>query len=234
MTLVVESIMSNKANTNVVIVDYDMGNLFSVQHACKKVGLDHIVTADANKIANADALILPGVGAFGDAMFNLKKLGLIGPINDFVSSGKPLMGICLGMQLLFTESEEFGLTKGLNIIPGTVEKFPRISPDGNILTIPQINWNRIRLPSTKEGFWNESPLMANKDGDFMYFIHSFYVRPVHTNDILSLTRYDGFEYCSAIRRENVFAVQFHPEKSGEKGIMIYSSFRDLILKLKKA
>ncbi|MDZ4726927.1 MAG: imidazole glycerol phosphate synthase subunit HisH [Leptospira sp.] len=225
--------MSNNTS-NVVIVDYDMGNLFSVQHACKKVGLEHTVSSDPEKISNAEAIILPGVGAFGDAMVHLKKLDLISPILDFVATGRPLMGICLGMQLLFSESEEFGSTKGLDIISGNVLKFPKISPTGKTLAIPQINWNSIQKPKSRKDSWNDSPLRENSEKDFMYFIHSFYVSPQNVSDVIAFTDYEGFEYCSAIQRNNVFAVQFHPEKSGEKGIRIYSSFRDMILKRKKA
>ncbi|GBF48816.1 imidazole glycerol phosphate synthase subunit hisH [Leptospira ryugenii] len=219
----------NQVNAKTIIVDYDMGNLFSVEHACNKVGLPVAISSDPKEILNAPALILPGVGAFADAMQNLMKFNLVEVIRDFAASGKPLMGICLGMQLLFTESEEFGHTKGLGIIDGRVTKFPKISPTGKHLPIPQINWNQIIKPESDSDAWENSPLFQNENGDYMYFIHSFYTIPERQSDILTLTNYEGFEYCSAIHRENVFALQFHPEKSGEKGILIYRSFRDMVM-----
>lgn len=172
--------------------------------------------------------ILPGVGAFGDAMHNLEKLDLIGPIKEFIASGKPLMGICLGMQLLFSESEEFGINQGLNVIPGKVMKFPAKNQEGEIVKIPQIGWNQIYEPTAEK--WKNTPLQAIKNNEFMYFVHSYYAKPDRDESILSLTNYKGLEYCSSILHENVFATQFHPEKSAKEGMKIYSNWAAATLK----
>lgn len=219
--------LANDREINVVIIDYEAGNLFSVQHACKAVGLDRHITNKPSEVISADAIILPGVGAFGDAMSNLRMLDLIQPLRDFAASGKPFMGICLGMQLLFSESEEFGNVKGLNIVEGSTIKFQEISENGERMKVPQIGWNRIFSPSDKEN-WNGTPLECIADGEFMYFIHSFYVCPSNKDQILALTNYEGVEYCSAVRKNNIFATQFHPEKSAVEGINIYRNWASII------
>lgn len=206
----------------VAIIDYKLGNLFSVQQACFHYGIDAIITNDIKEIMEADYAILPGIGSFGNAMENLHKMDLVRPIHDFVASGKPLMGVCLGLQLLFTESEELGSFKGLDIINGVVKRFPNIDNDGHSLKIPQIQWNRINKIS--DNTWNESPLVECEDGDFMYFVHSFYVKPENSRDILSMTKYGDFCYCSSVQLKNISAFQFHPEKSGKKGLLIYKNF----------
>jgi imidazole glycerol-phosphate synthase subunit HisH len=213
-------LMAGNREATVAIIDYEAGNLFSVQHACETVGLDCRITKKPNEVKNADALILPGVGAFGDAMNNLKMLGLIQPLKDFAASGKPFLGVCLGMQLLFSESEEFGNVKGLNILEGRVTRFPEVNENGKRVKIPHIGWNRIYNPPEREG-WSNTALEHIVNGEFMYFIHSFYVCPYNKDQILSLTDYEGIEYCSAVKKDNIFATQFHPEKSAEEGMKIY-------------
>ncbi|MDP2939782.1 MAG: imidazole glycerol phosphate synthase subunit HisH [Candidatus Omnitrophota bacterium] len=212
----------------VSIIDYGMGNLFSVNQACSHVGIQARITAKKEDILNSDAAILPGVGAFGDAMLNLEKLGLISPILDFVKSAKPFMGICLGMQLLFSESEEFGIHKGLNIIPGRVVRFTNNSKEK--AKVPQVGWNRISNPSSKRNLWQESPLSGINKGEFMYFVHSFYCIPENKEIILSNSKYSGTEYASSILVKNIFASQFHPEKSGNCGLKIYKNFKKTISK----
>lgn len=209
----------------VAIIDYQMSNLFSVEHACSFVDLDAKITFDKKEIANADAAILPGVGAFGDAMKNLERLDLLSTIHEFIASGKPFMGVCLGLQLLFSESEEFGTHTGLGIIPGKVVKFPNQTQTGQRLKVPQIGWNTIHAPVERTSAWEDSPLRTLRDGEFMYFVHSFYVQPEKKEHILSLTTYEDLEYCSSIMKENVFATQFHPEKSGPEGINIYRNWK---------
>ena len=209
-------------NKKVVIIDYNLGNLFSVYHACTSLGYCTNITNKKDDVLNADYVILPGVGAFGDAMNTLNELDLVVPIRDYISSGKPFLGVCLGLQLLFTESEEFGAHQGLNIIEGTVRKFPSIDNNGDILKVPQIEWNQIFCANKKN--WDKSPLNSCKPGDFMYFVHSFYVVPDSTEVLLSTTEYGGLEYCSSIINRNVFACQFHPEKSGQHGLDIYKGF----------
>jgi glutamine amidotransferase len=206
----------------ITIIDYQLGNLFSVKQACIYLGYDALITSDPIDIINADYLILPGVGAFADSMNNMRKLDLIEPIKDFVSSGKPFMGICLGLQLLLTESEEFGSTKGLDLITGEVIKFSKKDIMGNVLKVPQISWNQIYEP--KDDLWANSPLDSCKRGDYMYFVHSFYAQPSENNLVFSTTNYGGYEYCSSIKKDNIFACQFHPEKSGKYGVKIYENW----------
>ncbi len=212
----------------VAIIDYEAGNLFSVQHACRAVGLNTAITSSAEEISGADAVILPGVGAFGPAMDNLRRLDLIRPLVDFARSGKPLLGICLGMQLLFSESEEFGSHEGLDIIQGKVVRFPDGNRGGKGIRVPQMGWNQVWKPSGKADLWNRTPLEEVKNGGFMYFVHSYYARPSSQKDVLSFTSYEGIEYCSSVVKGNVMATQFHPEKSAEEGMKIYRYWADHI------
>lgn len=208
-----------------------MCNLFSVQHACECIGIHSYITSDIDLIMQSDGVILPGVGAFGDAMANLKRLDLVNPIKDFIESEKPLMGICLGMQLLMSDSEEFGEHKGLNIIPGTVAKFPNKDSEGNIIKVPQVGWNGIYHG---DNFWDETPLQNIRQGEFMYFVHSFYAVPEDKIVTLSVTEYEGTKFCSSIAWKNVFAFQFHPEKSAQEGIKIYRNWAAIVRKYKES
>lgn len=215
----------NFEESDVVIIDYQLGNLFSVNQACIYFGLTPKITNDIKIILNAKAIILPGVGAFGDAMHNLNKLDLISPIKDFAASGKPVFGICLGMQLLFEESEEFGINSGLGIIPGFVKRFPD-HHNGNKLRIPYIGWNPIFNHSLT---WHKTPLENIEQNEYMYFVHSFYAQPSDNEDILSYSVHKSFEYCSSIQNKNIFATQFHPEKSALKGLDIYKNWINYFL-----
>jgi glutamine amidotransferase len=205
------------------IVDYQMGNLFSVRHACSAVGLQPEIINDADSLREYDALILPGVGAFGAAMANLDNLGLSRAIHEFIATGRPFLGICLGLQLLLSSSEEFGSHRGLDIIPGTVIRFPQTTPDGDLIRIPQIGWNAIRRPPQRES-WETTPLTGLSANTYMYFVHSFYAAPKSPDHVLCLTDYEGVTYCSGVLFENVLAFQFHPEKSGREGISIYNNW----------
>ena len=200
----------------VVIIDYQLGNLFSVKQACDNVGIDSIISSNKSDITNADALILPGVGAFTAAMNNLTQLDLIDPIKSSVETGKPILGVCLGLQLLFSDSDEFGQTSGLGILSGSVKKFSRED-----VKVPQIGWNQIYKSSQT---WQNTPLMEVNEFAFMYFVHSYYVDPQFSEDILTKTNYSGIEYCSSVMHDNVFAMQFHPEKSAKDGIGIYKNW----------
>ena len=215
-------------NPKVSIIDYGIGNLFSVLKACEYAGIVPEITNDIKKIMSSDAIILPGVGAFGDAMHNLLKLDLVNPIIDFSNSGKPLMGVCLGMQLLLTESEEFGSTKGLGIFKGVCKKFPSVN-DGAKVKVPQITWNNISPPNNMNNFKVNTPLEEIKKGEHMYFVHSYYADLVNENEVLSTTSYGGIEYCSSINKKNIFALQFHPEKSGAEGLKVYKKFNEIIM-----
>lgn len=214
----------------VAIIDYGRANLFSVQRACEQVGLSCLITSDKSELLSSDAAILPGVGAFGDAITSLKKLDLISPIKDFIKSGKFFMGICLGMQLLMDESEEFGKHDGLKIIPGRVVRF--FSKGGcDRLKVPQVGWNQIYTPlSETKKFWDNTPLDSFPNGEFMYFVHSYYCEPENDSDILTLTKYGPTKYCSGILLKNIFAVQFHPEKSAKSGLAVYQNWAALIKK----
>lgn len=225
--------MNEKNGMVIAIIDYGLGNLFSVRNACKHVGLHAEITNDKSVIEKADAVILPGVGAFDVAMKNLDKLDLVIPIKEFVESGRPFMGICLGLQLLFTESEEFGVSRGLDLIEGRVVKFPAINNHGKKVKVPQIGWNRIFKSNGPYNSNGKSPLKEIVDGEFMYFVHSFYVKPLTETNILTKTKYEGIEYCSSIFFKNVFGAQFHPERSGKKGIGIYSKWAESIGKSKR-
>ena len=219
------------------IVDYGLGNLYSVKQACNRVGLDSVISSDRHLIENASAVILPGVGAFGDAMENLKRFDLVGVLKDYAFSGRPMMGICLGLQLLMEESEEFGVHRGLAIIKGNVVKIKGARANGRMLKVPQVGWNAINAPAGVAGsnscLWEGSPLDGVTGGTFMYFVHSFTVQPVDEDVRLAETVYGGISFCSAIRYKGLFACQFHPEKSGACGLEIYKSFQKKTIKSRK-
>lgn len=215
-------IESNKPN--VAIVDYGVGNLFSVKHACNSVGIQAGITSHKQEILSADAVILPGVGAFGNAIESLRKLDLIHVLKDVATSSKPFVGICLGMHLLMDESEEFGSHQGLGIIKGSVIRFDNpVDVSEKRLKVPHVGWGRIhRNIDIRGNSWKSSMLEGLSDGEFMYFVHSFYVKPENSNIVLSNTQYGNIEFCSSLQSRNIFACQFHPERSGLQGLKIYS------------
>ncbi len=199
--------------SRIVIVDYGMGNLRNVQKAFEKIGCEAILTRNKNEIGRASAIVLPGVGAFKDCMENLEKYGLVEILLRSVEKGKPYLGICLGLQILFSESEEFGSHKGLDLIKGKVVRFV---PDAEH-KVPHMGWNTIE----KE---KEVPVLRGiESGDFFYFVHSYYVTPDETQWVSSVTTY-GKPFVSSIWKENLFATQFHPEKSQQKGLRILENF----------
>jgi glutamine amidotransferase len=190
----------------IAVIDYGVGNLGSVQKALEYIGYSSIITSKPEEVLSASGVILPGVGAFQPAMEALQLRGLDQTVKDYVASGRPFLGVCLGMQLLFETSEEGdGHSSGLAILPGTVRRFPRELR----LKIPQIGWNN---------FYNVSDPMFRK-GDYVYFVHSYYCDPSDKNDIAATASY-GIEYACAVTHDNVTAMQFHPEKSGEVGLSI--------------
>ena len=210
---------------NVVIVDYGHGNLFSINQACIQVGYNPIITSNAQDIINADSLILPGVGAFKIAMTELINKNLVEPISEYVKKGNYLMGVCLGMQLLFETSEEFGTHKGLGLIKGTVEKFPELH-NGNKLRVPHIGWNNIQK-NGEHYSWDSTPLKEISYENYFYFIHTYYVMPKVEENILSISQYQEMKFCSSVQSDNIFGFQFHPEKSAEQGLSIYKNFLKL-------
>jgi imidazole glycerol-phosphate synthase subunit HisH len=198
----------------IVVVDYFLGNLRSVEKGLEKLGFEVEVTSDAKKIAKADGLVLPGVGHFDAAITNLRKQKLDKVVIDYIASGRPFLGICLGYQLLFTESEE-GNVKGLGIFKGKVRKFEL--PD---LKVPHMGWNNIKIRNPKSEI-----LKGVKDGACLYFVHSYYTEPEDKSIIATTTTY-GIDFASSISKDNVFAIQCHPEKSGEVGLKILKNFGD--------
>ena len=197
-----------------VIIDYGVGNLFSLVSSLKKIGEEAIVSSDKDIILQADRIILPGVGAFGDAIAKLNGSGLSDIIMEEVSKGKPLLGICLGMQLLFEKSFEYGENKGLGLIKGEIRALSEVIP--NNLKIPHMGWNGLH-------FKKKSPIFEDlAEGDEVYFVHSFagfYCEESHT-----ATAEYGIEVTAAVNNKNIYGVQFHPEKSGEKGLKILKNF----------
>jgi imidazole glycerol-phosphate synthase subunit HisH len=196
-----------------VILDYDVGNFRNVQKAFQAVNAEAEISNSIEVAREADALVLPGVAAFGDAMRHLQKRGLDQPVLEAVQAGKPVLGICVGLQLLFEESEEMGQHQGLGVLPGRVLRFP------TGLTVPHMGWNQIEPQ-------REHPLLRQVDpGDFAYFAHSYYAVPQQTRDIIACTDY-GLPYPSIVGRDNVCAIQFHPEKSQHVGLQILKNFVD--------
>jgi len=199
----------------IAIVDYGIGNLRSVQRAFEYVGAEVAVTADRATIEAASAVVLPGVGAFGQAMANLERAGLSEVIRHVIAQGRPFLGICLGLQLLFEESEEMGQHRGLGVFGGQVKRF-----DVD-LKVPQIGWNQIHIRRA-------SPLLEGvADGSYAYFVHSYYVAPADPEIVLATTDY-GIDYASIIGQDNVFGIQFHPEKSQAVGLRILRNFTALV------
>ena len=198
----------------IAIVDYGMGNLRSVQKAFERVGHGAVVTNRPEEVAQAERVVLPGVGAFGDAMANLKRAGLVDPVVKSISKGRPFLGICLGLQLLFVESEEMGRHRGLDVLPGRVRRFP----EGE--RVPQIGWNQIHIR-------RKLPLLEGiPDGSFFYFVHSYYVDAENPEDTIATTDY-GIDYTSIAGRGTAFGIQFHPEKSQDLGLRILKNFAEM-------
>ncbi len=201
---------------SIAIVDYQMGNLRSVQKGFEKVGHDALITSSATEIETAERIVLPGVGAFGDAITELKRRDLVQPIRDAIDSGKPFLGICLGLQLLFDVGYEGGEFEGLGILRGKVVRFELPPP----FKVPHMGWNR-------GAFKRRAPHLAGlADGTFFYFVHSYYVVPEDPQIVAIESEY-GHPFCAAIWRDNVFATQFHPEKSQADGLRLLKNFAEL-------
>jgi len=205
----------------IAIIDYGMGNLRSVQKGFEKIGAEALITADPHVVLAAERIVLPGVGAFRDCMHNLEQGGFIEPLLKVIAEGRPFLGICVGMQMLFSDSVEFGLHRGLNVIPGHVLRFPeRMCEAGEELKVPQMGWNQLhfkRRPPAFEGV---------AEGTNVYFVHSYYAKP-DRDDVIATTTGYGFEFCSAVWKDNIVATQFHPEKSQEVGLRILKNFAEM-------
>lgn len=202
----------------IAIIDYGAGNIQSVYKALKFIGADCKVTSDKDEILNADGAILPGVGSFGDAMDTMTKRGIKDTIIEYTKSGKPFLGICLGLQLLFPESEETPGVKGLDIFKGTITKIPN---QNRTLKIPHMGWNNISIKQ-KNGIFKDI------EGEpYVYFVHSFYLK-AQVKDIVAATTQYGVEIDAAVQKGNIIATQFHPEKSGEVGLKMLKNFVEMV------
>lgn len=207
--------MINHSSLKIVIVDYDSGNLRSVSKALEKHGTTPTITAEADLIANADAVILPGVGSGPSAMSALRKRNLITPILNYISSGKPFLGVCLGLQLLLDYTEEGGSSECLGVISGSVKQLPR-----NI-KVPHMGWNTVHMKEYHP-IWE-----GISSGDHFYFVHSYYIDPKEDTYIAGITEY-GQIFCSMYAKNNLIATQFHPEKSGPSGLKLYRNFLNIV------
>ncbi|MHB9130306.1 MAG: imidazole glycerol phosphate synthase subunit HisH [Armatimonadota bacterium] len=210
----------------IAVIDYGMGNLRSVVKGFEKVGVAAEVTTDPRVVAGADGVVLPGVGAFGMAMDHLRAAGMDTVIHEVIDRGTPFLGICLGLQLLFSESEEFGPVRGLGILPGRVVRFfPDGAPVG--VKIPHMGWNSVHMQTP-------TPVLQDiPEGEHVYFVHSFYVAPEDPQVIATTTEYGGFEFVSSVTRGNLFACQFHPEKSSGMGLRMLKNFGEVVVGAEK-
>lgn len=207
----------------VTLIDYSVGNLFSVASAIEKCGASVRLSNSANDIENAERLILPGVGAFRDGMSGLKQSSLIEPIKRFIETGRPFMGICLGMQMMLDVSDEFGTFDGLSLIPGRVISIPNTTKDGLKHKIPHIGWGGL-FPNQDRKDWKETILENIEPGENVYFLHSYHALTEDSNNTLANCDYNGRELSAVIFSENIYGCQFHPEKSGPVGLKIMDSF----------
>lgn len=202
------------------IIDYGMGNLYSVSKALERLNVPYIVESDQNKLSQADGFILPGVGSFKDAMHMLTETKLDSFIHEQVAAGKPLLGICLGMQLLFEESEENGLTAGLKLLPGRVVRFTGMTKEGKRYKVPHMGWNEL-------AFHQSSPLFDGVERGHVYFVHSYYVQTDDRTVVLASAQYD-VEVPAIVGRGKIFGTQFHPEKSGALGMRLLQNYARLV------
>lgn len=206
--------------SKIIVVDYGVGNLLSVQRGLEKSGAQVELSSNPETVRNASKIVLPGVGAFANAMQNLHDRDLVEPIQTAAKSGAPLLGICLGMQLLLSQSEEFGLTLGLDLIPGNVVAIPDHAADGELVKLPHIGWNTLESSNN----WDDTILQGTDAGGAAYFVHSYMAVTNNRKDLLSVTNYAGNEITAVIQRDNIMGCQFHPEKSGEVGLSILRTF----------
>ncbi|PJZ58141.1 imidazole glycerol phosphate synthase subunit HisH [Leptospira barantonii] len=211
------------SSRKVLIIDYGVGNLLSVKRGFEYCEAEVEISSDPEAIQKAPHVVLPGVGAFANAMVALKERSLIEVIQEIAHRGTPLMAICLGMQMLMDESEEFGVTAGLGLIPGRVVPIPALTKEGSSHKIPHIGWNELKKPiETVE--WNNTILENSHEGDSVYFVHSFMAKPVDPNHRIADCIYGGHSIAAVIGYNNVVGCQFHPEKSGEVGLNLLKRF----------
>ena len=207
----------------VTIIDYGVGNLLSVQRGLEKCGARVLLSSDAKEILASQRVVLPGVGAFPKAMESLHNLNLVSTIQEFAKLEKPLLAICLGMQLLMDESEEFGITQGLGLISGRVVPVPNADPQGNPVKIPHIGWNDLKTSNSKRD-WSGTLLENNQIGDAVYFVHSYMAQPFDPENLIAHVEYGGGRIAALTLKDKITGCQFHPEKSGEVGLKILQRF----------
>ncbi|HXV36077.1 MAG TPA: imidazole glycerol phosphate synthase subunit HisH [Myxococcota bacterium] len=208
-----------RASPRIALVDFGAGNLRSVAKALERSGLEPEISSDAACVRRADAVVLPGVGAFADAVTSLGAGGLDDALREHLAARRPYLGLCLGLQVLFEESDEHGVTRGLGVLPGRVERFPDRAPDGARLRVPHIGWNSVK-------FSGDHPMLAKLPAeDFYYFVHSYRAVPKRASDVVGRVDYGG-TFAAAVAREGLFAVQFHPEKSQGAGRRLLDAFAD--------
>ena len=210
--------------TKIHICDYGSGNILSVERALEKVGAEVVRCTSPDQLQDVQGLIIPGVGAFADCMNGVRERGFEQPIHQLVEQGKFVLGICVGMQILATRSEEFGITEGLGIVPGTVKQLPDTAPDGSRLKRPHVGWSELHPNQT----WEGTPLQNVDEGTAAYFVHSFHLVPDDPKHLLADASYVGTPVHAAVRSGRVFGVQFHPEKSGRTGLAIMDGFLKLV------
>ncbi|EFL50828.1 imidazole glycerol phosphate synthase, glutamine amidotransferase subunit [Solidesulfovibrio fructosivorans JJ]] len=207
----------------VTVVDYGIGNIFSVTHAFRHCGAEVLLADKPSDIMNASCLVLPGVGAFSKGMDGLRQRGLVEPLQQYAESGRLMLGICLGMQMLLSESSEFGTHAGLNIIEGKILPIQPQSRCGEALKVPHIGWGELAQPSGGPS-WDATIMKDLKEGDSCYFVHSFMAVPDNPAHRLADTEYGAIQICAVVAKDNIYGCQFHPEKSGSVGMKIIRSF----------
>lgn len=214
----------------ITVIDYGLGNLFSIERAVNHFGGEPEITGDPQRIASAERLILPGVGAFSKGMEELNVKGIADAVYEFARKDRPLMGICLGMQLLMTRSYEFGVHDGLNLIGGEVIRFQESNNGGPSFKIPHVGWAKIRPFQSEDinapaiSSWSNTALKGIESESFFYFVHSYFVAPDDRNHTLAESEYADNTFCAAIKKDNLFGCQFHPEKSGPVGLRLLENF----------
>jgi len=220
--------MPDAGRPRVAIIDYGVGNLFSVARALEVAGVESVITSAPSEVEAADGVVLPGVGAFGNAMASLRQGGLADSLQRCAASGRPVFGVYLGLQLLMEESSEFGRHAGLGLIAGAVIPFDTPSVPPFALKVPQVGWNEIWSAGRD---WSKTPLRRLADGTFMYFVHSYYVVPAQKTVVLATSHYGRTEFCSVIQSSNIFGCQFHPERSSQDGVGIYQEWARQVFKV---
>ncbi len=212
----------NKGVQSIAILDYGVGNIKSITNAFDRFNAQTVLTSNYSDISSSKGLVIPGVGAFAHGMKKLEEINLINIIKEFAESGKPILGICLGMQMLFSKSEEFGTSQGLDLISGVVKKLPVTK----LQKLPHIAWSPILIQNNNS--WSETILDSIEEGSSLYHVHSFFAKPDNSKHVLAESSFYDFKYCSVVKKQNIYGCQFHPEKSGPIGLEIIQNFSEKV------